>query len=166
VRSGAVDLVTASFVLNHLHDPVPAVRELRRVLRAGGRLLATTFEGEAPHPAKSVLDRVAASFGWVAPDWYLEVKGGTMPVLRTPALFAEAARQGDLSEVRVERVAVTLDLSPRELVGWRYGMAQHSWFVAALAPDRRDALLAAAEEGVAAVAEPVQMPVLLLSASR
>jgi SAM-dependent methyltransferase len=165
VRSHVADLVTASFVLNHLHDPLPAVRELRRVLREGGRVLATTFEGEAPHPAKSALDGVAASFGWVAPDWYLEVKAGTMPVLGSPSLFVAAAEEGGLSDVHVDRVAVTLHLSPGELVAWRYGMAQHSSFVARQSPQRRAALLLAAEQAVASLAQPVAMTVLLLSAS-
>jgi len=39
LADGEVDLVIASLVLHHVPRPVEAVRELRRVVRAGGRLL-------------------------------------------------------------------------------------------------------------------------------
>jgi SAM-dependent methyltransferase len=43
VRDRTVDAVTALNVLYHLPDPMPAVREARRVLRVGGHLLAATI---------------------------------------------------------------------------------------------------------------------------
>ena len=164
LRDAMVDVATASFVLNHLQAPADGVRELARVVRPGGQVLATTFEGEAPHPAKPLVEAVAARHGHVVPDWYQSVKAGTMPILSTPDLFAAAAHQAGLSQAAVERVEVSLDLSPGELVGWRLGMAQLAPFVAGLTPEARAALVAEAEQAVAAVAEPVTMAVLLLAA--
>lgn len=164
VRAGAADLVTASFVLNHLSSPAAGIRELARTLRPGGLLLATTFEGEAPHPAKSLLDEVAAAHGWAAPDWYVQVREGRLPLLATPSLFLCAAREAGLAGARVERVPVTLVLSPEQLVGWRLGMAQLAPFVAGLGEQARRALQQEAVAAVAAVTDPVEMSVLLLVA--
>jgi len=164
VGARTVDLVTASFVLNHLDDAVPAIRELGRVLRPGGRVLATTFEGEAAHPAKPVVDEVARSFGFVAPDWYLAVKEQTLPLLGSTGSFADAARAGGLVDVRVDRVPVAVALGPSELAGWRFGMAHMASFVARMGSTERAAMMAAAEEALADVAEPVELAVLLLSA--
>ncbi|WP_157720493.1 class I SAM-dependent methyltransferase [Friedmanniella luteola] len=41
-----LDAVTANFVLNHTPDPGAAARELRRVLRPGGRLVATIWTSQ------------------------------------------------------------------------------------------------------------------------
>ena len=86
VRDRAVDAVTALNVLYHLPDPMPALREARRVLRAGGHLLAatiartdspefstywtrpaTSFDAEdAPGLLARVFDSIAV-FSWDAP---------------------------------------------------------------------------------------------------
>ena len=42
----SVDLVIARFVFQHLADPVEASREILRVLRTGGRIVAIDFDGE------------------------------------------------------------------------------------------------------------------------
>jgi ubiquinone/menaquinone biosynthesis C-methylase UbiE len=164
VATGAVDLVTASFVLNHLEAPALGLRELARVTRAGGQVLATTFEGEAPHPAKAVMDEVAARHGYVAPGWYRAAKSSTLPLLATPELFGAAAREAGVTG-RVERAEGTQALTPEEQVAWRLGMAHLAPDVAGLAPDVRAALLADALDAVAVVAEPVRMVVLLLAAT-
>lgn len=44
--NASIDLVIARFVLQHLADPVDACREIRRVLRPGGRIVVIDFDGE------------------------------------------------------------------------------------------------------------------------
>jgi ubiquinone/menaquinone biosynthesis C-methylase UbiE len=164
VQASSVDLVTASFVLNHLDVPAEGLRELARVGRPGARLLATTFEGEAPHPAKQLVEEVAARHGYAAPAWYDAVKSLTLPLLSTPELFAASAGDAGLDDAQVRRVEVALRLSPAELVAWRLGMAHLAPFVADLDEERRAALVAQAQEAVASVTGSVRMSVLLLAA--
>jgi SAM-dependent methyltransferase len=45
---GAFDAAVANFVINHVGDPVAAVRELRRVVRPGGRVAVTIWPYPAP----------------------------------------------------------------------------------------------------------------------
>ena len=45
---GEFDAVVANFVINHVADPAAAVRELRRVVRPGGRVAVTIWPSPAP----------------------------------------------------------------------------------------------------------------------
>ncbi|SFF73541.1 Methyltransferase domain-containing protein [Streptomyces mirabilis] len=58
-RDGAIDDVVASLVLHHLEDWGPTLAELRRVLRPGGRLIASV-----DHPF------VAYTFQEPRPDYF------------------------------------------------------------------------------------------------
>lgn len=162
VRRGCADLVTASFVLNHVDDPVAGFREMGRALRHGGRVLATTFAGEGRHPAKRVLDEVAVRHGFAAPAWYASVKSGLMPLLSSPARFADAAREAGLREVQVTHVPVSLHLTPARLVAWRFGMPHLAPFVAGLPGQARRAMVREAEGAVEGITQPVLMGVLVL----
>jgi SAM-dependent methyltransferase len=57
VEDASFDLVLCIQVLEHCDDPVLAVGELRRVLRPGGRLLASTHGVQVYHPAPQDLWR-------------------------------------------------------------------------------------------------------------
>lgn len=50
VADGSFDLVVCLQVLEHVPDPAAAVQELRRVVRPGGRVLASTHGVHAYHP--------------------------------------------------------------------------------------------------------------------
>lgn len=167
LASSSVDLVAAGFVLNHLPDPGPALHEAVRVLRPGGRLLATTFAGEAASEVKGVLAQVAARHGFVAPRWHAALRDA--PLYQPTPLQAERALQSaGLVEVRAEVTVVRLRLSAEQVVAWRWGMAQLAAFVGGLPAAERAALDADAaaaleslwpRDGLAAL----DFPVLLMS---
>jgi len=50
VEDGSFDVVLCTQVLEHADDPAAAVRELRRVTAAGGRVLASTHGVQVYHP--------------------------------------------------------------------------------------------------------------------
>ncbi|MGI8421119.1 MAG: class I SAM-dependent methyltransferase, partial [Gaiellaceae bacterium] len=51
VEDASFDLVLCAQVLEHCDDPAQAVRELRRVVRPGGRVLASTHGVQVYHPS-------------------------------------------------------------------------------------------------------------------
>jgi SAM-dependent methyltransferase len=51
VEDGSFEIVLCNQVLEHANDPAAAVRELRRVLAPGGRVLASTHGTAVYHPA-------------------------------------------------------------------------------------------------------------------
>lgn len=161
LRTAAADLVTAGFVLNHLPDPGPALREVTRVLRPGGRLVATTFAAEAAGEVKQALEEVAARHGFVPPPWYARLRSG--PLFQpTPQRADEVLAAAGLERVRVEQVVVRVALAPAEALAWRWGMAHVAPFVAALPAVARAALDA---DGLAALRDlrPLAFPVLVMT---
>ncbi len=57
VDDGSFDLVLCTQVLEHCDDPAQAVRELRRVVAPGGRVLASTHGVQVYHPSPQDLWR-------------------------------------------------------------------------------------------------------------
>ena len=63
VLDSSVEVAVANFVLNHVDDPRAAARGLRRVVRPGGRVVATSWPGSPPPQARmwgQVLDAAGA----------------------------------------------------------------------------------------------------------
>ncbi|MGH3494330.1 MAG: class I SAM-dependent methyltransferase, partial [Sciscionella sp.] len=61
-RDGSFDAVTALNVLYHLSDPLPALWEAHRVLRAGGHLLAAVIARDDSPEFSAYWTRSATSF--------------------------------------------------------------------------------------------------------
>ena len=126
-RCRAFDVVIAAFVLNHLDDPAPGMREAARVAREW--VLAATYAAGDDHPVRHAVERALVDAGWSAPAWYREFK--SRPSWGTVDAATGALRRAGLSPTSVELVRVAFpDLGPRELVSWRLGMAQCAAFVA------------------------------------
>jgi SAM-dependent methyltransferase len=132
VRSAAVGGVVAAYVLNHLSDPVRALREAGRVTRPGGPILAATYADDDGHVVRAAVDRAAAEAGHRLDGWYDWMRDRTFPLLSTVAL-AEAAllAAGLTGRVTHDHIAFP-GLTPDDLVAWRLGMAHLAPFVATL----------------------------------
>jgi len=118
LRSRCVGAVVAAFVLNHLPDPVAALREAGRVTEPEGPVLASTFSSSWSHPAKERVEQVAAAFGFRRPAWYDFQKAAAEPLLGDAAAFAAAAEAAGLAHVTVEERQVDTGLpTAADLVG-------------------------------------------------
>lgn len=156
------DVTVAAFVLNHLADAVGGVRELARVTKPGGRVVATTF-GSDDHPIKTAIDDVLVRFGYVHPAWYVMFKRDRIPLIATPDALAAVGRNGGLADSSVDDVPVDFsDLPVDAAIAYRLGMAHIAPFVSALDGDTRARLhdeLSAAVAGL----PPLRLPMLVLS---
>lgn len=162
IRSGAVDMATAGFVLSHLADPGAGLAELARVVRQGGIVLASSF-ADGPQPVeKAAVDEVAARYGYVAPDWYSEFKRELEPRVGDPDLLRALALGAGLVDVAVCLRRVSLRLGAEQVVSWRLGMAQFAPWFAGLAEPTRDAVLIAAWTALGGYLCTLRLPVLLM----
>jgi SAM-dependent methyltransferase len=138
--SGSFDGAVAAFSLNHLRDPAAGLREMARIVRPSGPVLASAYAADDTHPVKPAVEGALVAAGWSPPDWYDELRREITPQLATragcEAALAAAAAGGACfaagsSSVRELRVPFP-ELSADQLVAWRLGMAQHAPFVAGL----------------------------------
>lgn len=162
--AGAFDVVVAAFVLNHIGSPVDGLRELRRVVRSGGVVLATAFSSEDRPPAKDRIDAVATAHGWKVPEWYLFAKK-VAPLLGTAGDMRRAALKAGLVDVVAaeERVDVGAD-SPEDAVRFRLSQAHLQPFVRGLDATRRTHLVDDAIAAVSDINEPMRPAVVFLAA--
>lgn len=165
IRDDSYDLTVAAFVLNHLADPTRGVRELRRVIRRGGTVVATTF-GADDHPMKASIDRVLVRYGFVHPAWYLNYKKDRAALIADEASLATVADRGGLSRAKVSRMLVDLaDLPVDAAVGYRLGMAHIAPFVSTLDATTR-ARLTDELCGVVSALPPLCLPMLVVTGRR
>jgi SAM-dependent methyltransferase len=133
--SGTFDAATAGCVLNHLPDPAAAIRELRRVVRAGGVVLASTFGDEFVHPMKDAVDGALARYGHQPPAWHARVKSDFEPPLATAEGLLATAADGGAGSDSARAVEVQVDSglrTPDDFVRLRLGMASNAPFYASL----------------------------------
>jgi SAM-dependent methyltransferase len=161
----AFDDALAAFVLNHLSDPEDGLRELVRVTRPGGAILAATFSNESSHAGRDRIDAVAVEHGFTPPDWYVELKASVMPTLGSADAMAVAAREAGLREIAVDERPVDVGITdPVDLVAYRLGQANYAEHLAALSEQERHELVAAAVEAVGPQMEPYRPIVVFLRA--
>lgn len=166
LRDDAVDDVVAAFVLNHLSDPMPALRELARVTRPGGAVLATVYATDTSNnTVRDLIDAVAVDHGFRWPPWYLEIKQVAAPRLGTAAAMAEAARAAGLAGVDAVEHAVDVGLDrAEELVDYRLGQAHCRVWLDGLSDAARSRVRADALRAVAPVMQPYRPRVVRLVA--
>lgn len=158
------DAAVSGFAISHIDAPEDALTEMHRVVRPGGRVIASVF-GEAPSGAsKDVVDEVARDFGYRLPHWYVDLKTKNEPRSNTPALLRGCAEFAGLEDIAVSDVIVDSGLdTPESITAYRIGLAHVAPFVESLPRPRRDEFF---ERAVAAVRErgqPVRPRVLVLS---
>jgi SAM-dependent methyltransferase len=164
LRARGLGASVAGFCLNHLADPAAGLREMARVVVDGGPVLASTFGRQEPHPAKAVVDEVAAAHGFETPTWYVEMKREIEPRLGTVEAMRLVALTAGLDVVAVTEDEVDAGIDePTAMVEYRLGMAHLAGFVATLDPGERAAVAAEAADRLAG-APPVRPRVIVVAA--
>ena len=160
------DAAVAAFSLNHLTDPEAGLREMVRVTRPGGVLVASSYATDDIHPARDAVEAALEARGWVAEDWYVTLRKEATPRMATvEACDALATAVGLDATVEAVRVPFpTLDAY--ELVASRIGMAQHAPFVATLSGEERHALEVDAVARLRDDAPPLVRAIVVIRATR
>lgn len=159
------DAAIASFVLNHLDDPVRGLVELVRVLRTGGAVLATVYANSSQSANRDAIDVVARAHGWNPPEWYRDLKATAAPRLGEVAPMTAAAEAAQLVDVDVTEAAVDVNVTdPAALVDYRFGQAHFADWLAHLESDQRVRVRAAAVAVIAETMEPYRPRVIFLAA--
>ena len=117
----APSTASLAYSLNHLLDPVTALREVARVTAPGGPILAASYASDDRHPVKSAVNRAAAEAGFEGAGWYDRIHADAVPQLASVPRAESALRQAHLSGYAVHERISFPELGPRELVDWRVG---------------------------------------------
>lgn len=161
---GVFGATVAAFSLNHLANPAAGLREMVRVTRPGGAVLAGTYSEDDAHPVKEAVAASLAACGWVAEPWYRSMAATIIPLLATVERFEAAAGAAGIT-ARVEAVRVPFaDLGAADLVAWRLGMAQHAPFFAGLTDSEREAVAGDALDRLGDDPPPLVRSILVLTA--
>jgi len=160
---GAFDIALGAFVLSHLEDPARGLAEVARTVRPGGAVMALGFSAGWDHPAKAIVDGVAARFGFEWPAWYQAFKRDIEPLTSTPARLVAVARDAELADVAVTVNVVDTGVSTAPgLMAWRLGMPACADFVAGLGEPERRAFIDAARDAIGDHLAPLAPELLVL----
>jgi ubiquinone/menaquinone biosynthesis C-methylase UbiE len=159
------DAAVASFVLNHLTDPVRGLVELARTLRAHGAVLATVYANSSQNANRDTVDEVARAHGWIPPAWYRELKATAAPLLGATTPMRAAATAAGLVEINVTDEPVDVKVTqPEALIDYRFGQAHFAEWLAGLHPNERATARTAAIEAISDSMQPYQPRVIFLAA--
>jgi len=106
LQTASVDAILCRWGLMLLIDPEAAAREMRRVLRPGGRVAVAVWEQPAANPWAMVASKAMSELGHVAPP---DPDGPGMFALATPGALEQVLEAGGFVFVHVE----TVDLERR-----------------------------------------------------
>ena len=166
LRTHAVDAALAAFVLNHLSDPGPALRELGRVTRPGGGVLATVYANSSRSVVRDRIDEVAIAHGFRWPEWYRQLKDVAAPLLGTADAMVGAASAAGLAAVRAEEYVADVGLDRADhFVDYRFGQAHCREWLAGLSLRDRKQLRTAAIAAIEPIMEPYRPRVVRLVAA-
>jgi SAM-dependent methyltransferase len=110
----AFDAVVGNFVINHVGDPELTLKELRRVLRPGGRLALTCWV----MPGSGMLAVLRNAMEQVGVPWPDDVPTSPFMAYGQPGPFAELVGR-QFGEVAVEPLDWDFEFDPEEW--WRTG---------------------------------------------
>ncbi|MGH9121150.1 MAG: class I SAM-dependent methyltransferase [Acidimicrobiales bacterium] len=166
LRTDSVDDCVAAFVLNHLEDPLAGLREIVRVVRPGGCVLAAGFSNSNHSEARDAVDAVAAEFGWSPPDWYTRLRELANPLLGNAQRMRAAAETVGLARVSVDEHPLDVGVTePEQLVDYRLGQANFQPWLDALGAETASHLRARSIAAARPVMAPYTPGVVFLSAA-
>ena len=164
--AGRVDDAVAAFVLNHLAEPSAGLAELIRATRPAGAVLAAVFSNASRSQARDRVDAVAHEAGWQVPDWYLELKAVTAPILASAAAMGAAAHTAGLTEVVVEERPVDVGVTePEQLISYRLGQPLFASWLDRIGPRRAQEIASHAADAIRPIMQPYRPIVVFLAAS-
>src|ERR1700722_19317266 len=164
--NGCFDAAVSGFAISHIDAPQAALREMRRVVRAHGRVVAVVFGESRSNASKDAVDEVAREFGYRPPDWYVRLKTETEPLSNTPTLLAACAASAGLEAIDVADIEADPGRETPEAIGaYRTGLAHLAPFVASLPDETRREFIDRAVAGVREHGQPVRPRILVLFSS-
>ncbi|BFV57221.1 hypothetical protein KCMC57_up23250 [Kitasatospora sp. CMC57] len=117
-EANGFDCSVGAFVINHVPDPVAAVRDLARVTVPGGAVVLSCWDALTANRAQGVFFDAVAEAGAARPAGLPD--NAPFTPYATPEAFAGLLRTGGLTGVEVHRV------------GWTHRVAPDRWWRAVL----------------------------------